>query len=249
MNYEASLGERNLKWWAKLISSTARKCGETTFIIQTAARISDHLLLGIAPRMIGRQQSHPLDNQTETTAVATHLSFTRKSCDAIYTVASKKILICDNKGKPKGCVAAGELLPPPGADLLARLYPTCGNTYLDSSDDEDVNELQIWKEVRLCPDADKKQETNLSAWWVISFDTRSGLPKIEIVDMSTRQAPMMVHEQWSCCSVYSRGTNMPRPADIPANTNKRRDKFSITESYSPYGWLLNCVDRERWEAS
>lgn len=45
MGFDASKGERNLKWWAKSLSKTARKCGQATFIQQTAQRLSDYLLL------------------------------------------------------------------------------------------------------------------------------------------------------------------------------------------------------------
>lgn len=45
MGFDASKGERNLKFWAKRLSKTARKCGQAIFIQQTANRLSDHLIL------------------------------------------------------------------------------------------------------------------------------------------------------------------------------------------------------------
>ena len=45
MNYDAGKGERNLKFWAKEISQTARKCGQAVFIEQCSRRVSDHMVL------------------------------------------------------------------------------------------------------------------------------------------------------------------------------------------------------------
>jgi Plavaka transposase len=45
MGFDAAKGERNLKFWAKEISKTARKCGQAIFIAQTSQRVADHLVL------------------------------------------------------------------------------------------------------------------------------------------------------------------------------------------------------------
>jgi hypothetical protein len=45
MGFDAAKGERNLKFWAKEISQTARKCGQAIFIAQTSQRVADHLVL------------------------------------------------------------------------------------------------------------------------------------------------------------------------------------------------------------
>ncbi len=45
IGYDASTGECNLKWWAKSISKTARKCGQGIFLEQTSRRVSENRLL------------------------------------------------------------------------------------------------------------------------------------------------------------------------------------------------------------
>jgi hypothetical protein len=45
MGFDAAKGERNLKFWAKEITKTARKCKQAIFIEQTSHRVADHLAL------------------------------------------------------------------------------------------------------------------------------------------------------------------------------------------------------------
>ena len=52
MGYDAAKGERNLKFWAKEMSKTARKCGQAIFMEQTFKRVTDHLVLQQANNII-----------------------------------------------------------------------------------------------------------------------------------------------------------------------------------------------------
>jgi hypothetical protein len=60
MGFDANLGERGLKSWAKAVSKTARKCGDATFVTQTAKRTGDHLLLAKARRIYEQDDGCPV---------------------------------------------------------------------------------------------------------------------------------------------------------------------------------------------
>ena len=91
MNYDAALGERGLKFWAKAPSRTAMKCGETTFITQTSSRVSDHQLLSKAYRKMSDTASF---HETSNAAIhPTHKrwSFTRKNCHMQYDLSAELV--------------------------------------------------------------------------------------------------------------------------------------------------------------
>ena len=84
-NYDATLGERGLKLWAKAPGRTARKCGEATFITQTASRISDRQILSKARRLVDSRVS--LDDKSHTSSNVPMLlpwCFARISCHMFY---------------------------------------------------------------------------------------------------------------------------------------------------------------------
>jgi hypothetical protein len=143
MNFEASLGERNLKWWAKLISSTARKCGETTFITQTASRISDQLLLQKLTRIVAHQQQEEsmtagaLQLSDQKKADNRELAYTRRACHAVYHFNGQRLELCDLSGKRKEATQVGDYLPVPVRKLLHQAYSTTH-----------ITTIEIWKEVR-----------------------------------------------------------------------------------------------------
>ena len=84
MNYDAGLGERGLKTWAKGASKTAMKCGESKFIDQTSCRVSDQQILSNFSRL---SNQHPSEN-IETTFPICLWKFSRKECHARYNLAS-----------------------------------------------------------------------------------------------------------------------------------------------------------------
>ena len=93
MNYDAALGERGLKFWAKGPSRTARKCGETTFITQTSSRISDHQLLSKAFSLLQKKQ-HPspiLPSASASIVPGKRWHFTRKVSHMVYELSTKLV--------------------------------------------------------------------------------------------------------------------------------------------------------------
>ena len=149
MNYEASLGERNLKWWAKHISLTARKCGETTFITQTAERVVDQILLNKVQRMIRKQQCPRVSGlkQTANATMCSNLSwsYTRKHCHAQYNLASKQLLLFGRHPSRRNHYKEPILSP---ADTTSQLIPEqLHKALVGKHGAEGV--IQIWKEVKL----------------------------------------------------------------------------------------------------
>ena len=135
MGYDASKGERNLKFWAKQISKTAQKCGEVTFIQQTTRRISDHSLL--AKVIYEQGETHKsLRNRKNVpvTPNSTKWWYTRKTPHMCYNLTSQEALLLN-------CVAYKNL----GSDALLTkqvkqaLHSTHGSDGV----------ITIWKEIRV----------------------------------------------------------------------------------------------------
>ena len=133
MGFEASKGERNLKTWAKHVCKTARKCGESVFIEQTARRVTDHLLLEKALDVV--TQSSVKDKESgvkETTGVSPQTwKFTRKLPHVVYHMETD--LAYMNGTTP---VDFPELINEPIKEVLQRTHPQ----------DTIIN---IWKEIRI----------------------------------------------------------------------------------------------------
>ena len=95
MGFDASKGERNLKSWAKWVSKTARKCGQSIFIQQTAKRVSDHLVLQRATHLVepttGRKNlaSLLIQDISNTNNQTACWKYTRKQHHILYDMGSE----------------------------------------------------------------------------------------------------------------------------------------------------------------
>ena len=87
MNFDASKGERGLKTWAIHASKTARKCGDATFITQTAKRVADNLLLWKAKRL-----AKEIDNGIVMggTLNEQQWGYTRTVCHLVYNLETNE---------------------------------------------------------------------------------------------------------------------------------------------------------------
>ena len=136
MNYDAALGERGLKFWAKAPSRTARKCGEATFITQTSERVSDQLLLSNAfTAMNGFTPQTPIEVALPASKT---WKFTRKRSHLTYNLATRRALSSVEPGQPIPIYAEEQswrqlLLP----QIVAKLYSAHGNN----------GTVEVWKEV------------------------------------------------------------------------------------------------------
>ncbi len=90
MGFDANLAERGLKSWAKNVSKTARKCGDATFVTQTAKRVVDVLLLAKVRRLYStveedmQKKGSPLDLPGGIT-----WKYTRASCHMTFDLGSQ----------------------------------------------------------------------------------------------------------------------------------------------------------------
>ena len=137
MNYDAALGERGLKFWAKGPSRSARKCGEATFITQTSCRVSDQQLLSKIRRSM---QNRVPQNTTETANESKEnmWKFTRRGCHMLYNLLTKIATTADQtEGRivEAGASSSSKLLLLP--QIIAILHSVHGNCGL----------VEIWKEV------------------------------------------------------------------------------------------------------
>ena len=133
IGYDAGKGERNLKWWAKRISKTARKCGQAVFLEQTSRRVMDSLILQRAKEMITIKES----SKPNTSGVSSELSswqYTRKLPHAIYLLDTGTAKLNECKVYKEGDVM--KLFPEQVRDVLKDTHGVSG-------------EIRVWKEVLL----------------------------------------------------------------------------------------------------
>ena len=93
MNWEASKGERGLKFWAKLMSYTAQKQNMTKFLAQTTARVADSLLLSKCLQQLQNQESTNSANHSvmETSSSAAEQSSTEEpSSTSVINITKRK---------------------------------------------------------------------------------------------------------------------------------------------------------------
>jgi len=158
IGFNASKGERNLKWWAKKsLSKTAQKCGQETFIQQTAQRLSDYLLLQCAyallqPEFDSMEPSKnprgpiptPTDDEIDLgseTENRTQFHFTRTSPHLHFNPRTQVVTsngdICSN---------------------LTKTYLSHAVMQYLSFNHRHCKDMEIWKEIRLVlPDDQGKQ--------------------------------------------------------------------------------------------
>jgi len=133
IGYDASTGERNLKWWAKRISTTARKCGQAMFLEQTSKRVTDHRMLKRANSNLQRGNHH--------TKISKHdykWTFTRKKAHIRYNILTEALSVVEFS-IPEN-VSPNMLLTQEIRDVLRSSHNT----------DEGVKpEIQIWKEIKM----------------------------------------------------------------------------------------------------
>ena len=102
MGFNAAKGERNLKFWAKEISKTARKCGQAIFIEQTSRRIADHLVLQRVHNIIlAHAKLKKAQNQTANTGSGDlpPWTYTRKQHQMIFNMGDNHVGMVEYKGK------------------------------------------------------------------------------------------------------------------------------------------------------
>ena len=101
MGWDASLGERGLKTWAKLVSKTAQKQSNEIFLSQTAERVSERLLLISSIMYDGPRNDHP-DNTNPTSyknPTSSKKIWTRKEPNYIYNTKDDRTMKVTNKGE------------------------------------------------------------------------------------------------------------------------------------------------------
>jgi hypothetical protein len=134
MGYNASTGERNLKWWAKRISKTARTCGQTIFLEQTSKRVSDQLVLQRAyDAMIMIDENKTSRNQY--TGQGGPWFYSRKEHHLMYNPITDTALYNEHKGKRQ----PGDPMLLLTQQIRQVLKDTHGPT----------GEIRIWKEIIL----------------------------------------------------------------------------------------------------
>lgn len=82
--------------------------------------------------------------------------------------------------------------------------------------------------------SDRRHETNISARWSMETSTRTRLPVLRSVPISSIERCIRVQEHWAC----------KKDNHIP--TTQCQHAFFIDEVYDRYSWALNFLDDERW---
>jgi len=135
IGYDASTGERNLKWWAKSISKTARKCGQGIFLEQTSRRVSENRLL-----LRAKNTNVPTDNGSIRNPVIhdDQWKFTRKKAHDRYNVLTEGSLMVDYK-------------VPHDISPFTLLTPQIRQVLRDGHNNEEGSqpEIEIWKEIMM----------------------------------------------------------------------------------------------------
>jgi len=137
MGFDAAKGERNLKFWAKEISKTARKCGQAIFIEQTSRRVADHLVLQRVHNIIlAHEKVKQAKNQTANVGGEDLPSwtYTRKRHHMIFNMGDDQVDMVEYRGKKA---------PEP----LALLTPTIKTVLKDAHGP--TGNIRIWKEIKL----------------------------------------------------------------------------------------------------
>jgi hypothetical protein len=132
MGFDASKGERNLKSWAKRVSKTARKCGQSIFIHQTAKRVSDHLVLQRASQILGEE--NPKQRRVEA-PVETRWRYTRKLHHMLYKIETEEATLVGGNVS-KGVETFQELLTKEIRQFLTGRHGPEGD-------------IRIWKEIKI----------------------------------------------------------------------------------------------------
>jgi hypothetical protein len=152
MGFDASKGERNLKAWAKHISKTARKCGQQTFVRQTANRVSDHQLMKKAEHSLLLIHHAPQENTVtgradvatngvEVSSTTRRWKHTRKKCHMRYNLQTKEATL-EPGTTSQGNAGCQKLLTPHVTQVL------------HAQEHGDVGFVSIWKEIRVDLDLD-----------------------------------------------------------------------------------------------
>ena len=137
IGYDASTGERNLKWWAKSISKTARKCGQTIFLEQTSRRVSDNRLL-----IRAKNTTFTTGNINRKAVINDGIwKFTRKKAHIRYNVLTEECVIVDYKIPAD--ITPCMLLTPTIRDILRVGH---------ENEDGGKPEIEIWKEIMMTVD-------------------------------------------------------------------------------------------------
>jgi hypothetical protein len=135
-NYDATLGERGLKFWAKAPGRTARKCGETTFITQTVSRISDRQMLAKARRLVDSANYGSEDTSNDEPQLLPWCFGTRKACHMLYSLARKAAWYNEKGEAAEENPSCRDLLLP---QIIKLLHSKHGDT----------GTVHIWKEARI----------------------------------------------------------------------------------------------------
>ena len=130
IGYDASTGERNLKWWAKSISKTARKCGQAMFLEQTSKRVTDHRMLKRA-----QNRNEPIRKTIHNLQCKWH--FTRKKAHMRYNILTEEHSVVEFT-IPEN-VSASLLLTTEIREVLRRNHNEEGTQA----------EIEIWKEMKM----------------------------------------------------------------------------------------------------
>lgn len=143
MGYDAGKGERNLKFWAKEMSKTAQKCGQSIFIEQTSKRVSDYLVIQQAHNMILSDQR--LRSARQNTAIPPpddlpSWVYTRTAPHMVYNIEHRHAEMIKYNGKQPPNPSA--LLTTSIQNLLQELHGPTG--------DHPSENICIWKEIKLC---------------------------------------------------------------------------------------------------
>lgn len=138
MGFDAGKGERNLKAWAKQISKTARKCGQTMFIQQTSQRVCDYLVLERARQV--REQLVAARHPPTTPQVPKQVTgwvFGRKTPHLSYNLLTEMVsengIAC---GAQRRLQHLSNLLTPRVIETLYDAHPN-------------ATKVHIWKEMRV----------------------------------------------------------------------------------------------------
>jgi hypothetical protein len=145
MGYDAGKGERNLKFWAKEMSTTARKCGQSIFIAQTSERVADYLVIQQAHNMIlsDTKIQRRTNGNNNTNPTADNLPswvFTRTTPHMLYNLEHNhaEMIKCNGKKVPKPF----SLLTTSVQNILRDIHGPTGN--------HPSEDIRIWKEIKLC---------------------------------------------------------------------------------------------------
>ena len=141
IGYDASTGERNLKWWAKSISKTARKCGQAMFLEQTSKRVTDHRMLKRARNTVASARTGDISTDKIRNGVVNegHWKYTRKLAHMRYNVISAVGYVIDFDIPAN--VSEDMLLTDQIRDVLRNDY---------NNEGEDVEaEIEIWRDITM----------------------------------------------------------------------------------------------------